>query len=79
MENIDNKEYTENITNIISNLVKPFNENLRKSISDIIKDPSIKIDIESSININVISKQIINEKNMVNSLVYKMNENANIE
>ena len=55
MENIDNKEYTENITNIISNLVKPFNENLRKSISDIIKDSSIKIDIESSININVIS------------------------
>lgn len=67
------------MTNIISNLVKPFNDNLRKSISDIIKDPSIKIDIESSININVISKQIINEKNMVNSLVYKMNENANIE
>lgn len=67
------------MTNIISNLVKPFNDNLRKSISDIIKDPSIKIDIESSININVISKQIINEKNMVNSLIYKMNENANIE
>lgn len=79
MQKIDNKEYTENITNIISNLVKPFNDNLRKSISDIIKDPSIKIDIESSININVISKQIIDEKNMINSLVYKMNENANIE
>ena len=79
MQKIDNKEYTEYITNIISNLVKPFNDNLRKSISDIIKDPSIKIDIESSININVISKQIIDEKNMVNSLVYKMNENANIE
>ena len=79
MQKIDNKEYTEYITNIISNLVKPFNDNLRKSISDIIKDPSIKIDIESSININVISKQIINEKNMINSLVYKMNENANIE
>lgn len=78
MQKIDNKEYTENITNIISNLVKPFNDNLRKSISDII-DPSIKIDIESSININVISKQIIDEKNMINSLVYKMNENANIE
>ena len=79
MQKIDNKEYTEYITNIISNLVKPFNDNLRKSISDIIKDTSIKIDIESSININVISKQIIDEKNMVNSLVYKMNENANIE
>ena len=78
MQKIDNKEYTEYITNIISNLVKPFNDNLRKSISDII-DPSIKIDIESSININVISKQIIDEKNMINSLVYKMNENANIE
>ena len=35
--------------------------------------------MESSININVKSKQIINEKNMINSLVYKMNENANIE
>ena len=35
MQKIDNKEYTENITNIISNLVKPFNDNLRKSISDI--------------------------------------------
>ena len=78
MQKIDNKEYTEYITNIISNLVKPFNDNLRKSISDII-DPSIKIDIELSININVISKQIIDEKNMINSLVYKMNENANIE
>ena len=30
MEKIDNKEYTENITNIISNLVKSFNNNLRK-------------------------------------------------
>lgn len=35
--------------------------------------------MESSININVKSKQIINEKNMINELVYKMNENANIE
>lgn len=31
MQKIDNKEYTEYITNIISNLVKPFNDNLRKS------------------------------------------------
>lgn len=35
--------------------------------------------MESSININVKSKQIINEKNMINELVYKMNENTNIE
>ncbi len=35
--------------------------------------------MESSININVKSKQMIDEKNMINSLVYKMNENANIE
>lgn len=55
MSKIDNKEYTEYITNIISNLVKPFNDNLRKTISDIVEDPSIKINIESLIKIDVIA------------------------
>ena len=35
--------------------------------------------MESSININIKSKQIINEKNMINELIYKWNENTNIE
>lgn len=55
MNNIQSKEYTEYITNTISNLAKSFNDGLRKSISDIIEDHSIKIDTNSLIEINVIT------------------------
>lgn len=47
MNNINNKTYTEYITNTISNLVKPFNDNLRKS-TIIYEDES------SEDNINII-------------------------
>ena len=55
MNNIESKEYEQYIINTISNLAKLFNDGLRKSISDIIQDSSIKIDINSLIKINIIA------------------------
>ena len=57
MNNINTKTYTEYITNTISNLVKPFNDNLRKSnikYADESSEDNINIIIDEWWNINIL-------------------------
>lgn len=56
MNNINTKTYTEYITNTISNLVKPFNDNLRKSTiiyEDESSEDNINIIIDDWWNMNI--------------------------